>query len=215
MYTRKEAIKSTFCVVWCYHKKMWKKKKKFSEVEEEEGEGGKVEGLPKQNDKPLGNIVEGGDGANGAAAPLLSANLPHSSIYKHQLPQKSGCLLSINRNHSPMVHLIMRPHTELRLDAAHHCLGQPASHPCSRPTPAPTPAHGLQASWGLKEEGARCEGADPPAPTGLLDEWAARCRQSAWGQSQVCTSTKRNVRDLTARDYYRGSRFFFLTWNIT
>lgn len=127
-------------------KKCEKKKKKFSEVEEEEGEGGKVEGLPTQNDKPLGNIGEGGDGANGAAAPLLSANLPHSSIYKHQLPQKSGCLLSINRNHSPMVHLIMRPHTELRLDAAHHCLGQPASHPCSRPTPAPTPAHGLQAS---------------------------------------------------------------------
>lgn len=120
------------------------------------------------NDKPLGNIGEGGDRANGAAAPLLSANLPHSSIYKHQLPQKSGCLLSINRNHSPMVHLIMRPHTELRLDAAHHCLGQPASS--SRPTPTPTPAHRLQASWGLKEEGARCEAADPPAPTGLLNE---------------------------------------------
>lgn len=81
-----------------------------------------------QNDKPMGNKGEIGDGANGAAAPLLSANLPHSSIHKHQLPQKSGCLLSINRNHSPVVYLIMRPHTELTLDAAHHCLGQPASN---------------------------------------------------------------------------------------
>lgn len=42
--------------------------------------------------------------------------------------KKSGCLLSINRNHSPVVYLIMRPHTELTLDAAHHCLGQPASN---------------------------------------------------------------------------------------
>lgn len=41
-----------------------------------------------QNDKPLQNKGEVGDGANGAAAPLLSANLPHSSIHKHQLPQK-------------------------------------------------------------------------------------------------------------------------------
>lgn len=150
-YSQKKAIKSAVCVVWCHHKKKKKKnfdRKKSSEEEEEEveGEEGKVEGLPTQNDKPVGNIGEGGDGASGAAAPLLSANLPHSSIYKHQLPQKSGCLLSINRNHSPMVHLIMRPHTEPRLDAAHHCLGQPASNPSSRPTPAPTPAHRLQAS---------------------------------------------------------------------
>lgn len=78
-----------------------------------------------QNDKPLWNTGEGGDGAKGAAALLLSANLTHSSIYKHQLPQKHCCLLSINRNHSPMVHLIMRPHTEQRLAAAHRCLGQP------------------------------------------------------------------------------------------
>ncbi len=92
----------------------------------------------------------------------------------------------------------MRPHTELRLDAAHHCLGQPASS--SRPTPTPTPAHRLQASWGLKEEGARCEAADPRAPTGLLNEWAARCRQSAWGQSQVYTSTKRNIRETSQRE---------------
>lgn len=148
-----------------------KKSSEAEEVVEGEEKGGKVEGLPTTpNDKPLGNIGESGDGANRAAAPLLGANLLHSSIYKHQLPQKSGCLLSINRNHSPMVHLIMRPHTELRLDAAHHCLGQPASNPGSRPTPAPTPAHRLQASHGLKEEGARCEAADPPAPTGLLNE---------------------------------------------
>lgn len=63
---------------------------------------------------------EGGDGAKGAAALLLSANLTHSSIYKHQLPEKHCCLLSINRNHSPMAHPIMRPHTEPRL-----CRGSP------------------------------------------------------------------------------------------
>lgn len=58
---------------------------------------------------------EGGDGAEGAAALLRCANLTHSSIYKHQLPEKHCCLLSINQNHSPMAHPIMRPHTEPRL----------------------------------------------------------------------------------------------------
>lgn len=154
-------------------------------------EGGEVEGLLKLKAEPSGNIGEGGDGASETATPLLSANLPHSSIYKHQLPQKSGCLLSINRNHSPMVHLIMRPHTEPSLDAAHHSSGQPAPNSRSRPTPTTAPAHRLQASWGLKEEGAWYEAADPLAPTGLLNEWAARCRWSAWGLSQVYASTKR------------------------
>jgi len=83
-----------------HHKeKIQKKSSKTEEGEEEEGEE-EVEGRPTPNDKPLGYIGEGGDGANGAASPLLSANLLHSSIYKHQLPQKSVCLLSINRNHS-------------------------------------------------------------------------------------------------------------------
>lgn len=66
MCALKEAIKSTFCVVWCYHTHQKNKKcerKKFSEGEEEEGEGGEAEGLPTQNDKPLGNIGEGADGA--------------------------------------------------------------------------------------------------------------------------------------------------------
>jgi hypothetical protein len=37
------------------------------------------------------------------AAPMPAANLPHSSIYKHQLPRrrKSSSLLSFNRQHSP------------------------------------------------------------------------------------------------------------------
>lgn len=100
---------------------------------------------------------EGGDGASQAATPLLSANLPHSSIYKHQLPQKSGCLLSINRNHSPMVHLIMRPHTEPWFDAAHRCLGQ-------RVVPDPPPQQPEPTDWrrtkGLKEEGVLKEAAD-------------------------------------------------------
>lgn len=110
--------------------------------------------------KPLENMGEGGDGASQAATPLLSANLPHSSIYKHQLPKKSGCLLSINRNHSPMVHLIMRPHTEPWLDAAHRFLGQPALNFSSRPTPTAAPTHRLEASGGLKEEGVLKEAAD-------------------------------------------------------
>lgn len=78
-------------------------KKKYSEAEEEveEEEGGKVEGLPTPNDKPLGDIGEGGDGANGAAAPLLSANLPHSSIYKHQLPQKKWLLVKYQQKITP------------------------------------------------------------------------------------------------------------------
>lgn len=64
-------------------------------------EGGKVEGLLPPNDKPLGDIAEGGDGANGAAAPLLSANLPHSSIYKHQLPQKKWLLVKYQQKSLP------------------------------------------------------------------------------------------------------------------
>lgn len=75
-----------------------------SEAEEElleEEEGGDVEGLPTPNDKPLGNIGEGGDGANGAAAPLLGANLLHSSIYKHQLPQKKWLLVKYQQKSLP------------------------------------------------------------------------------------------------------------------
>lgn len=54
-----------------------------------------------QNDKPLGNKGEVGDGANGAAAPLLSANLPHSSIHKHQLPQKKWLLVKYQQKSLP------------------------------------------------------------------------------------------------------------------
>lgn len=78
---------------------------------------------------------------------------------------------------------------------------QPAStarfqtHP--RTSPSPQAAGKLRA----REEGARWEAADPPAPTGLLNEWAASCCASAWGQSQVYTSTKRNIRDLTVREW--------------
>ena len=60
--------------------------RKTASEEEEENEEGEEEqsregtGLPRPKDKPLGNIEEGGDGASEAAAPLLSANLPHSSI---------------------------------------------------------------------------------------------------------------------------------------
>ena len=165
-------------------KKLWQYKS--SEVEEEEeGEelGRKVKGLPTQNDKPLRNIGEGGDGGNGAGAPLLSANLLHSSIYKHQLPQKSGCLLSINRNHSPMVHLIMRPHTEPKLDAAHHCLGQPASNPSSRPTPAPTlspQTAGEPRAWRRKVHGAR--------------QQTLRLQQVCWTNEQRDAANQHGVR---------------------
>lgn len=116
--------------------KNFDRKKKGNSEAEQEGEGGEVAGLTAPSDKPLGNMGEGGDGACEAAAALPAANLPHSSIYKHQLPQKSGCVLSINRNHSPMVHLIMRPHTEPGLDAAHRCLG-PASFNCTVPDSPP------------------------------------------------------------------------------
>lgn len=58
-------------------------RKKISKVEEEQGKRGNVEGLPTQNDKPWGSKGEVGDGASGAVALPLSANLPHSSIYKH------------------------------------------------------------------------------------------------------------------------------------
>lgn len=57
-----------------------------------------------------------------------------------------------------MVHLIMRPHTEPKLDAAHHCLGQPASNPSSRPTPTPTlspQTAGEPRAWRRKVHGAR------------------------------------------------------------
>lgn len=136
--------------------------------EEEEEEGGEVAGLHMPNDKPLGNIGEGGDGASEAAALLLGANLPHSSIYKHQLPQKSGCLLSIKRNHSPMAHLIMRPHTEPGLDAASPLFG-PASFnplvPDSPPhQPPPPPAHRLRADGGrCVVRGSRPSGSDRSA----------------------------------------------------
>lgn len=185
------------------------KGKKISKVGEEQGKRGNVEGLPTQNDKPGGRVQEKVVMEPVELSLFSSVPICHIPLFiSINYLKKSGCLLNINRNHSPMVHLIMRPHTELRLDAAHHCLGQPASNPSSRPAPAPTLAHRLQARRGLKEESVRYEAADPTAPTGLLDKWAARCCQSAWGQSQVYTSTKRNVRDLTERGCCRGSRFY-------
>lgn len=60
------------------------------------------------------------------------------------------------------------------------------THPHTSPSP--------QTAGKLKEEGARYKAADPPAPTGLQNEWAARCRQSARGHSQVYASTKGNIK---------------------
>ncbi|TNN52959.1 hypothetical protein EYF80_036824 [Liparis tanakae] len=67
-----------------------------------------------------------------------------------------------------MVHLIMRPHTEPRLDADLHCLGQPASNPGSR-SPPPRTDPSPQPAEDRRKEGARYEAADPPAPAGLLN----------------------------------------------
>lgn len=71
MHSQKGAIKSAVCVVWCHHKKHFDRQKSTQEQKEEEKreEGEKFERLPKRNDKPLGNMGEGGDGANEAAAP--------------------------------------------------------------------------------------------------------------------------------------------------
>lgn len=78
MWSQKGAIKA--CVVWCHHKKKpWQKK---NQVRQERGE--EEEGWGAPHDKSLANMEDGGDGAT----PLLSANLPHSSIYKHQLLKK-------------------------------------------------------------------------------------------------------------------------------
>lgn len=114
-------------------------------------------------------------------------------------PQKTVCLLSINRNHSPMEHLIMRPHTELRLRAAHYCLGRPASNPSSRSLSTPPPPTAGEQRTG----GGRCEA--ETAPKGLLNEEAARCRQSAWGRSQVHASTKGNITGLTESSLHETS----------
>lgn len=96
-----------------------KRKTVRQKEDEQEVEGTKAE-LPTPNNKTLGNTSPGSNGSEAGAA-MLSSNLPHSSIYEHQLPQKRGCLLSINRNHSPVVHLIMRPHTEFSKMRPQHC----------------------------------------------------------------------------------------------
>lgn len=109
------------------------------------GGEGRAEGLPTPNDKPSGRKEDGGDGANGAAAPLFSANLPHSSIYKHQLPQKSGCVKYQQR---------ALPHGASDNETSHRALGLEMRLTTARAsqlqsqfqTHPPHPAHGLQAS---------------------------------------------------------------------
>lgn len=142
--------------------------------------------------KPLGNIEEDGDGASEAAIPRLSANLPHSFIYKHQLPQKKW--LVVKYQQKSLLHGASDNETSHRVEGwCSSPLFKPASfkpqfqtHPHTNSSP--------QTAGELKEEGARYKAADPLAPKGLQNEWAARCSQSARGQSQVYASTKGNIK---------------------
>lgn len=76
----------------------------------------------------------------------------------------------------PVVHLIMRPHTEL-LDAAHHCSGQPDSNPHfhTQPTLPPSSNPSLQSVSELTADGGRwmvhSGGSSGSTRSSWTDEW--------------------------------------------
>lgn len=159
---------------------------------------------------------QGGDRDNQVATPLLGANLPHSLIYKHQLPQKKeekkgGCLLSINRNHSPMVLLIMRPHTELRGWRCSPLFG-PASFKLQfldPPPYQPQPADCRRAEgWRRKVQTLGLQ-----QVCWMNKQLDAADQRGAWARF---THQQREISKTSQwEDYCREARFFFLTWTIT